>query len=262
MLTLTNNLDRTDEAVISNWPFTYDSTLDTGDGSLTADSFLAITVNVDESVVLPCRFKGVTKDGKLVVCDATGTEVCSGQLYETNTGEDISSFFLYNQYGVLCGSISCKSNVLTRLYSLSRFTDNIQYFAMRAFVFSPQCHVQSMKGQGRSLGVSGKYSVADLVLRCTTGVLVSGSSVSAHNVVPEAKAAITVDGTTKYRYAFSVYNIEKPVKNKWCRVYIQGYTTGFYNVEDCNLIFKSSVASNLRVVYSSDSITLRGVLDV
>lgn len=262
MLTLTNNLDRTDEAAISNWPFTHESTLDTGDGVLTADSFLSISVNIDESVVLPCRFKGVSKDGRLLVCDAVGTEVCSGQLYATNAGDELSSFFLYNQYGVLCGNITCKSSVLTQLFSLSKFTDNVHYFAIRAFVFLPQCHVQSMIGHGRSLGVSGKYSVADLVLRCTTGALVTGGSVSAHNIVPETPEDVVISGSTYHRYAISVYNIEKPVKNKWCRVYIQGHTTGLYNVEDCNLIIKSSVASNIRVVYSNDSITLRGVLDV
>ena len=120
MLTMTNNLDRTDEASISNWPFTYESTLDTGNGILPADSFLAVTVNVDETVELPCRFKGITADGYLVICDAGGNDVCKGKLFDqTAADSEMCSFFLYNQYNVLTGAVFCKPDVPQKLFALS-----------------------------------------------------------------------------------------------------------------------------------------------
>lgn len=250
MLNVTNNLDRTAEAEISNWPFSYGSTLDTGNGIITADSFLAVNVNVDETVTLPCRFKGVSYDGYLVICDATGAEVCRGQLFEkTSTDSEWCSLFLYNRTGVLMGSITCKNNIPQMLFSLSRDTTDMHYFGAKAFVLLPQCHIQSLQGQARSFGASGAYTTANMTMRCTTGEI-TGSTVTGHNIVPAA---------TDAGYAFSVFNIQQAEPNKWCRISINGE---LYNVEDCNLIIKSSLTSNLRVIYTSDAIVLRGVLDV
>lgn len=252
MLTITNNLDRTDEATISNWPFTYESTLDTGDGALTGDSFLAVSVNVDETVELPCRFKGVSSDGRLIICDASGAEVCSGQLYErTDANATTCSFFLYNKYGVLSGVIFCKPNVPSMLWSLSQYANGMHYFATNAFVLLPQCHVQSAQGNVRSFGVNGTYTTANLGIRCTSGVIsdVPGATVSGHNIIPESSSVVS----------YGVFNFdENPEPNKWCRITVNGTT---YNVEDKNLIIRASVASNLRVVHSDAAIILRGVLD-
>lgn len=247
MLTFTNNVDRTDEAVFSNWPFTYESTLDTGDGTLTADSFLAISVNVDETVSLPCRFKGMTSDGRLVICDASGAEVCSGQIYEQTASQDICSFFLYDSYGVLCGFITCRNNVPQLLFSLSRYANGMHYFGTSAFVFLPQCHVQSMQGNVRSIGIKGKYSTANVTIGCTTDAL------QVHNVVPESNAQ---------PLSFGVYNILNPEesRNKWCTVIVNGSTS--YNVAGKHLIIKAGCTSNLRIVDTDAGIIFRGVQDV
>lgn len=256
MLTITNNLDRTDEAAISNWPFTYESTLDTGNGVLTGDSFLAVSVNVDETVALPCRFKGMTADGKLVICDATGAEVCSGQLYERTDPEATTcSFFLYNKYGVLSGFVCCKPSVPTMLWSLSQYANGMHYFATNAFVLLPQCHVQSAVGNVRSFGIEGRYTTANLNIRCTTGEVpetyVPGSTVTGHSIIPE--------GTEDSPVMFGVFNFDDdPPTNKWCHIVINGST---YNVAGKNLIIKAATASNLRVVQTDAAIILRGVTD-
>lgn len=254
MLQITNNLDRTDEAAISNWPFTYESTLDTGDGKLTADSFLAISVNVDETTSLPCRFKGVSSDGRLIVCDAGGTEICSGQLFDKTTSDDICSFFLYNQYGILCGFVSCKKDIPQQLFALSKYTNDMHYFGASAFVFLPQCHVQSAQGNVRSFGINGQYTTSDLHIKCSQPV--TGSTVALHNVIPET------NGTAGF--SFGVYNVDQePPRNGWCRVIVVsgGTAVGTYNVEDKHIIIKAACASNLRVVDADAAIILRGVQD-
>lgn len=199
MLTITNNLDRTDEAAISNWPFTYESTLDTGDGVLTGDSFLSVSVNVDETVELPCRFKGVSSDGRLIICDASGAEVCSGQLYErTDANATTCSFFLYNKYGVLSGVIFCKPNVPSMLWSLSRYANDMHYFATNAFVFLPQCHVQSAQGNVRSFGINGTYTTANLGIRCTKDSASSSRSNPIYSRISDAEGITDVALFNRY----------------------------------------------------------------
>ena len=255
MLLMTSNIDRTDEAAISNWPFTYDSTLDTGDGILPISSFLAISVNVDETTQLPCRFKGVTSDGKLVVCDATGAEVCAGQMYaETHVNDDTHlpdewvSFLLYNKYNVLCGFVTCKSDTVARLYALSKYTNGMHYFNADAFIFLPQCHSQTVHGHCRSIGINGDYQVRDVTIRCTT------DGGTGHNIIPEGYPS----GSLVDSVSYGVFNIAVPEKNKWCRISVNGK---IYNVEGKNLIIKAATASNLRVVHSDAAIILRGVED-
>ena len=260
MLQITNNLDRTDEESISNWPFTFESTL---------DSFLAMSVNVDETVALPCRFKGVSVDGRLVICDATGAEVCSGQLYGTTRFQTIeeqeipdewSSLFLYNSYGILSGFITCKSDVALQLFALSQYANGMHYFNTNAFVLLPQCHVQSAQGNVRSFGINGIYSTANTRIRCTDIPVDGATATAAHNIIPEGHEVILEGGTTGV-VSFGVFNsIVDPTENenKWCRITVNGQT---YNVEDKNLIIKASVTSNLRVVFADAAIILRGVTD-
>lgn len=254
MLSFTNNLDRTDEAAISNWPFTFESTLDFGAGTLTADSFLAVSVAVDETTTLPCRFKGVTSDGRLVICDAGGNEICSGQLYgqthqTAGAPDEYASFFLYNQYNVLCGFATCKTDVAQQLFALAKYTNGMHYFSASAFVLLPQCHVQSMQGNVRSFGVNGKYTTANLDVRCTE--LVSGSTCGGHNVLPT--------GTTATGFSYGVFNVDgEPDRNGWCNIIVAG---GTFSVADKNLIIKASCTSNLRVVDTDAVIILRGVQD-
>lgn len=256
MLMMTNNLDRTDEAAISNWPFTYGSSLDTGDGVLTADSFLSVSVNVDHNVVLPCRFKGITSDGRLVICDSTGADVCSGQLYAASEQSDVCSFFLYDQYAILRGFICCKSDVCTRLFALSVYTNDMHYFGSNAFVLLPDCHIQTVHGTAKSFGVQGTYVTANLQIRFSseiaTPVIADGTTLMGHrswNAVPEGGSAV----------CFGIYNIEVPADNTWCEIVVNGTT---YNVEDKNLLIKAGFTSNLRVVTTDAAIILRGVLDV
>ena len=254
MLTFTDNLDRTDEAIISNWPFTYESTLDTGNGVLPSDSFLAVTVNVDETVALPCRFKGVTSDGRLVICDAGGNDVCSGKLYDqTADGSEMCSFFLYNQYNVLTGAVFCKPDVPQKLFALSLYANRLHYFATNAFILLPQCHVQSMVGNVRAFGVNGNYRTSNIQFRCSEQVA-SSPGIRGYNVVP--------DGSMTEGLAFSVFNIQPFERNKWCEITIYNqndFTT--YKVADHHLILKASMASNLRVVDTDAMILLRGVQD-
>lgn len=248
MLTITNNLDRTDAAVISNWPFTYESTLETGDGALTGDSFLAISVNVDDTVTLPCRFKGITSEGRLVICDATGAEVCGGYVYADSDDSDICSFFLYNQYKILCGFIACKKLVVQKLWDLARYANGIHYFGTTAFVLLPQCYNQTFQSGFKSFGIQGEYSTANLRIHCsgtTSGVKYW------HNLVPGATPPVS----------FDIYNVEDltQYRNKWCYIVVNGTR---YPVDGKHLIIKAACASNLRVVDTDAVITLRGVQDV
>lgn len=263
MLIMTNNLDRTDEGAISNWPFTYGSSLDTGDGVLSADSFLSVSINVDSSVALPCRFKGVSMDGRLIICDASGREICSGRVFArtrqlpNQDPDEISSFFLYDQYGILKGFICCKTDVCLRLYSIAEHAGDMHYFDDGAFVLLPQCHIQSMHGVAKSFGVSGSYTTADTNIRCSalegSTVHVSGATFAdarrCWNVTPEKHASA---------HSFSVFNVEALSDNTWCRVVVGG---GTYNVSGKNLLIKSGITSNLRVTMTDASIILKGVLD-
>lgn len=256
MLMMTNNLDRTDEAKISNWPFTNGSTLDTGDGVLLPDSFLSVSINVDHNVELPCRFKGVSADGRLVICDNTGAEVCSGQLYADSDGSDVCSFFLYDQYAILRGFICCKTDTCLRLYSMSTYANDMHYFSSTAFVLLPDCYIQTVHGAAKSLGVQGRYVTANLYIRCssedTTDVISDGTMYDGHktwNVVPEGWTAIS----------FGVYNVDVPEDNTWCEIVVNGST---YSVENKNLIIKAGFTSNLRVVTTDAALILKGVLDV
>ena len=248
MLTITNNLDRTDAATISNWPFTFESTLDTGDGLLTGDSFLAISVNVDAAVTLPCRFKGVTSDGLLVICDATGAELCSGKIYADSTGSDICSFFLYDQFNILCGFISCKKIVVQKFWDIARYANGIHYFGTSAFVFLPQCHVQTFHRGFKSYGVQGRYSTANLKVKCT---VTEGNRKIYHNLLLESKSPLS----------YGLYNVAdfKDQRNKWCYVVVNGQQ---YDMNGKHLIIKAGCASNLRVVNTDAAIILRGVKDV
>lgn len=254
MLTFTNNMDRTDEATISNWPFTYESTLDTGNGTLTANSFLAVTVNVDETIELPCRFKGVTNDGYLVICDAGGNDVCKGRLFDqTAADSEMCSFFLYNQYNVLTGAVFCKPDVPQKLFALSRYANRLHYFATNAFVLLPQCHVQSVVGNVRAFGVNGNYKTSDIQLRCSLSVS-EDPGTQGFNIVP--------DGNPTDGLAFSVFNIEPFTRNKWCQVTIwDNGNFNTYKVADHHLILKASLASDLRVTDTDAMILLRGVQD-
>lgn len=254
MLTMTNNLDRTDEASISNWPFTYESTLDTGNGILPADSFLAVTVNVDETVELPCRFKGITDDGYLVICDAGGNDVCKGKLFDqTAAGSEMCSFFLYNQYNVLTGAVFCKPDVPQKLFALSKYANRLHYFGASAFVLLPQCHMQSVVGNVRAFGINGNYRTADTQLRCSLSVP-EDPGTQGFNIVP--------DGNLVNGIAFSVFNIEPFTRNKWCEITVwdNGSVTT-YKVADHHLILKSSMTSNLRVTDTDAMILLKGVQD-
>lgn len=252
MLDYKNNLDRTAEGSISNWPFTYESTRDTGDGIVEAGGFLSVSINVDQSVALPCRFKGVTADGRIVICDAAGAEVCSGQLYAASDQSDYSSFFLYDQYAALRGFICCKTDVCIQLWMLSKYANDMHYFGNKAFVLLPQCHVQSMQGTVKTFGVNGRFTAANLIIRCSDAV-----DHRTWNVLPE-RVDVTENDTTHHKLSFSVYNIIDPGPNTWCRVYAADQ---IWNVEGCNLIIKAGLTSNLRVITTDASIILRGVLD-
>lgn len=269
MLQITNNLDRTDEESISNWPFTFESTLDTGNGVLTGDSFLTVSINVDETVALPCRFKGISQDGRLVVCDASGAEVCSGQLYGSTRRQRVgvrvmpdtwTSLFLYNAYGVLSGFVTCKSDAALQLFALSQYANGMHYFSTNAFILLPQCHVQSAQGNVRSFGINGTYTTANLRIKCTDPAEEGATMVAAHNIIPEGHEVTQETGSSGV-VSYGVFNsITDPTEteNKWCRITVNGQT---YNVEDKNLIIKASITSNLRVVFTDAAIILRGVTD-
>ena len=245
-----SNLDRSDEQVISNYPFTYESTRNIKIGILPPGSFLAVSVNIDEDTELPCRIKGISADGKLVICDNTGAEICYGQLYKTFASNDSGyvSFFLYNQNEVLSGFIFCKVEAAAQLVAVNTWYPNIfTYFDNDAFILLPECCVPTMKGAVRSFMVNNKHVTADLCIRFSEPT--ANNYRTGYNIYP------TLYGDAM---CINVYNVQEPEPNGLCVLSVNGKN---YWVGGLNIILKSSVTSNLRVVYGDSSIILRGVTD-
>ena len=251
MLQHFNNLDRTYEQGISNYPFTYESTRNIKIGTLPPGSFLAISVNIDERTALPCRIKGVSADGQLVICDRNGAEVCHGQMYK-NTAATTSgyvSFFLYNKNEVLSGFVFCKVEAVGQLMALTTwYPDSFSYFDSDAFVLLPECYVPTMLGAVRSFKVGNTSITADLCIRFSSPT--DEEWRTGYNVVP------SVYGNS---ICINVYNTPTPEANGLCRICINSKN---YWVGGKNIVLRASTTSNLRVVYSNSAIILKGVGDV
>ena len=251
MLQHFNNLDRTYEQGLSNYPFTHESTRDIKIGTMPQGSFLAISVNVDENTVLPCRLKGMSPEGKLVICDSTGAEVCHGQLYKVTDAAPSGyvSFFLYNANEVLSGFIFCKVEAVGQLMALTTwYPDTFTYFNSDAFVLLPECHVQTLRGAVRSFKVGSTYITADLCIRFSNPT--ENSWRTGYNVVPS---------TFGDAICINVYNVQEPEINGLCQICVNGTN---YWIGGKNIVLKASMTSNLRVVYTNSAIVLKGVGDV
>jgi len=247
-----SNIDRADSVQVSKAPFTYDSTLDMAGNLIPSGGFLSLKIYVEGISRVPFRFHSIQPDGRVFICDSSGTIRAYWQTYATTEpNTSYISSLLFNMNGVIAGHIACTQEVMAIIRHVIDTNTTAYFFPANAFVFIPQCHVSMLEGKGRVFELNSQ----NVVLETDTGDvhLVIGSTASC--VIPTVPApdgiSISLSNTV------DTIQSEAP-QNGLCMVAVNGTT---YCCADSSIIFKAKTLSNLRVIKEQGSVTFKGVLD-
>ena len=261
-----NNIDRHDSVVVSPAPFVYGSTLQIGDVTLPAGGFLALKVYVNQNNLMPYRFHSIQPDGKVIICDRTGSLVGYWQTYDsTEADSSYVSSVLLDMQGALMGHIACTVAVMDLIRRVVVSNTETVFLAPNAFEFLPQCHIAMLEGYAKSFGIQSQnneieYHTGNLILNMTNAadscVWMGGY------MIGEGETAITV--TDDRDIPVNLTNTQETLEdladsNGIC--YVQANTEQVLPIAGKSLVVKAALMSNLRVLMVDNKLVLRGVLN-
>lgn len=174
---IASNIDRTDEAYNTTYPFTTNCALNIGGSTLLPGTFLGIKVYCTPSMPPPVRLASVLRyaddPGGARLLFSSGSEAFFGSLtiysktstaITTNVGQYISTF-IRNANGIIVGhaminvsSVGFWEGVLNKSDEVLTDADD--------FILLPQCHVPLFDGSMRSVSVNGTTMLGDVTIKC------------------------------------------------------------------------------------------------
>lgn len=249
------NIDRTDAALGTSYPFTPNSKLMLGNSKIPPNMFMCIQVYLDETHVPYARMSTITNT---YVCfrDAKGAVIgywfwnASRERNMSLLLDEYLSDFLYNDAGVITGHISYSYLLPSLFVALLKDTTTYEP-SITDFMLLPQCHIVIPQGAARSISINK-------------------TPVSSNSTNDVYKRIVNIDeyldvkmSTTTTDTVVSISVLNRPALPSIING-ITNITVGNGESIDCvgkHLLIQHSDASNLRVITTNNNITFSGVLD-
>lgn len=263
---INGNIDRNDAQYNTNAPFTGDTeSLSINGTILPPCSIRSLKIYCDETVTPPVRLSRISRNSEGSVytvhfTDGKSVTAAVWRLFKQQPAglPEYVTNFLLSEDGDLRGHITFHRSLPETLKGLVRDMQSVST-GSGAFEVLPQCLTAYLKGVCRSLSVNGSVLHASTDI-CPANLVHSSVSDGVYSIglMDEYAESVPCDGICSLRVDDVTAVNGKP-------------TTGEDIARDPiwlggkHLVIRSSVASNVRVVYNGkttpNSIELRGVLD-
>lgn len=264
---INNNIDVIDAEQGSNFPFTFNSSLELNGVKLSSDLFEFIKIYCSEDIILPCSIIKIMLSPTINDCveitfgDAIGKSVgtlwihATGS-YQDNDGAWYMTGLIHNEHRVLKGFASYSTNLYYILRSCVDSAKDNTILIDNDFVLLPICCIPRFKEAMSSISAGGRTTCSNV------------------SFCPGEYTRAIFEGTyPDYTYAMSIIDKYKPTKNGICDLHVplsfpQGIYTEDLWVGGMDMILKHTVESNIRVTKETDPritktpvIQIQGVLD-
>lgn len=244
-----NNIDRSDAAVNTRYPFCWHCKLQACGTILPDSAFTTIKLYPDETKKLPCKLLSIDADGNAVFSDADGIPVGTWKMtLKPSSASEYLTGMVYNENNVIVGHLRFRRDIPGMLLAAARLSGGKFTTAYDDFVLLPQCHVLLPSGQARAIRLGNTVTTANVSLY-------TGAYMEAVN--SEDDEDTKADGVLSYSLMRDFDPSKDAATNGICKLIVGGTTTW---IGGRHLLIKPAKLSNLRVE-TSGSIAFKGVKD-
>lgn len=265
------NTDITAEALNTNYPFQTQCALSLGDyGTLPVLSFMSVSLALDAGSIPPVRLDTVAKDdtedtgvtatfvdyyGSVVGLLRLPSVVDASYADIDGTNRPYASSYILNANNVIVGHAVYRTDIPAVLSRAATLTGGTLKTNGADFVLLPQCILS-----GSTSHYVSAFRLGDSVYSCDTSIYTSNLM---HTTIGESNAYWELGVVGEYTSHEDVNGI--------CRLDVDN--TVMYNgntqtsttptwVGGQNLVIRSSIASNIRVIPDNNGIRITGASDV
>ena len=266
------NIDRTDAAVNTKAPFQYGCRLAIGSFSLPANAFLSIKVYLDAGYLAPARISRISVVDSVVhllFVDAESRSI--GTWSADSRVSDLSyiSGFIYDSMSVLRGHVVCSADTPGILRAMVNYCGGSFDTLPGDFILLPQCNTYLYKGKLKSFNVNGTWSTADTTIHAGENVelkIIDNNDGYTHpkdirySIIGPSDGLPNMSNLGAHKMLVGEMGIDTIIVRQQNGSSMNTLAI-FNDVAGKNLILKSGISSNLRVVVNDDGINIKGVLD-
>lgn len=268
-----HNIDIYDARINTKAPFVYTSKLRIGSSVLPDNAFVAIQIAISDASALPVHISSMQLSSDILTIEFSS--ILQGRLGTWRTGYKLSehdniefiSGYIYSDSGILIGHVTCLPDTPGTIAGYLQLAGGSVVISDTDFILLPQCCITAPEGSMRTIAIQdGSPSTADTII--DVGRYVLSSSDASYNITINAYGDITklsnyigVYPVIDADYRFIIYIGYKGLTTLKIKNHSESQPSITY-IENKHLLIKSTLASNIRVLTSNNSISLSGVRDL
>lgn len=253
-MAINTNIAIEDASYNTHAPFTWESTMTVNGFTLSYKDFLSFIIYCRPGIVPPVHICSVRPSEKVrpgsytsyysvCIADSSNTEIGYFDVYSSAAGDKMRESIIYNKNDIQIGHVYLSGNAMNAFMP-------VQPGAMYrvdpdAFVLLPTCHVPYPRRLAECIEINGKKFYTDVRI----------------TFKPTVHVEIPPDFSRSYPLNIGVASLYTDPDD------MDGFTTlcirhrgaeSIYDVAGKHLMIKSTIASNVRVISDSGSITITG----